>query len=237
MEAATLARPLPHFDYMPTIGCEPSHRQGIMIGTRLRQLGQAAVPSRGRRPSPPLPPLLMRLAPSGPLGSKNKNRLPSLGLAAAYPGATPLPEAVVSFVENRSSHSPSNEMKSVRRKSWPLLLEATQRAHLGGAQQVLTTEQGSHIMVPSMVFGGKEALRFASPHNDPLVVEMKIASAIVRRILINTGSSVDIITWDCLKKLTNPGHDIIPLGHPIIGFGGQEGNPDRHDSPPSMLWR
>ncbi|KAJ8446925.1 hypothetical protein Cgig2_016467 [Carnegiea gigantea] len=62
-----------------------------------------------------------------------------------------------------------------------------------------------------MVFGGKKAPRFASSHNDPSVVEMKIASAIVRRILIDTGSSVDIITWDCLKKLTHPGHDIIPL--------------------------
>ncbi|KAJ8434600.1 hypothetical protein Cgig2_025026 [Carnegiea gigantea] len=53
---------------------------------------------------------------------------------------------------------------------------------------------------------------------------MKVASAIVRRMLIDTGSSVDIITWDCLKKLTYPRRDIIPLVHPILGFGGQEVN-------------
>ncbi|KAJ8427497.1 hypothetical protein Cgig2_028168 [Carnegiea gigantea] len=76
-----------------------------------------------------------------------------------------------------------------------------------------------------MVFSEKEALRFASPHNDPLVVEMKIASPIIHRILIDTGSSVDIITWDCLKKATHPGRDIIPLVHPILGFGGEEVNP------------
>ena len=76
-----------------------------------------------------------------------------------------------------------------------------------------------------MVFGGKEAPRFASPHNDPLVVEMKIASVIVRRILIDTGSSVDIITWDCLKKLTHPGRDSVPLVHPILGFSRKEVNP------------
>ncbi|KAJ8449180.1 hypothetical protein Cgig2_027182 [Carnegiea gigantea] len=78
------------------------------------------------------------------------------------------------------------------------------KAQLKSTQQLLTTEQGPRRMVPTMEFGGKEARRFASPHNDPLVVEMKIASAIVRRILIDTGSSVDIITWDCLKKLTYP---------------------------------
>ncbi|KAJ8444841.1 hypothetical protein Cgig2_008898 [Carnegiea gigantea] len=54
---------------------------------------------------------------------------------------------------------------------------------------------------------------------------MKVASAIVRRILLDTGSSMDIITWDCLKKLTYPGRDIIPLVHPILGFGGQHVNP------------
>ncbi|KAJ8428287.1 LOW QUALITY PROTEIN: hypothetical protein Cgig2_027419 [Carnegiea gigantea] len=74
-----------------------------------------------------------------------------------------------------------------------------------------------------MVFDGKKAWRFTSPHNDPLVVEMKIASAI--RILVDMGNSVEIITCDCLKKLTHPGRHIIPLVHPILGFGGQEVNP------------
>jgi len=76
-----------------------------------------------------------------------------------------------------------------------------------------------------MVFGEKESLKLASSHNDPLVIEIKIASAIVRRILIDTGGSIDIMTWDCMKKLGHPGRDIVPLVHPILGFGGQEVNP------------
>ena len=36
---------------------------------------------------------------------------------------------------------------------------------------------------------------------------------------------MDIIIWDCLKELMHPGHDIVPLVHPILGFGGQEVNP------------
>ncbi|KAJ8446910.1 hypothetical protein Cgig2_013211 [Carnegiea gigantea] len=61
-------------------------------------------------------------------------------------------------------------------------------------------------MVPTMVFDGKEAPHFPSPHNDPLVVEMKIAS-------------------DCLEKLTYLRRDIVPLVHPILDFSGQEVNP------------
>ncbi|KAJ8424731.1 hypothetical protein Cgig2_010031 [Carnegiea gigantea] len=121
----------------------------------------------------------------------------------------------VSFDESRSPHNPRRRMKSVRQKSWPLFLEAIWKAQLRGAQQVLTTKQGTRITVPTMVFGGKEAPRFTSLHNDPLLIEMKIAS----------GSFIDIITWDCLKKFTHLGRDIIPLVHPILGFGRQEVNP------------
>ncbi|KAJ8431099.1 hypothetical protein Cgig2_007515 [Carnegiea gigantea] len=49
---------------------------------------------------------------------------------------------------------------------------------------------------------------FTSLHNDPFVVEMKVASAIVRRILTVTKSS-----------------EIVPLVHSILGFKGQEVNP------------
>lgn len=75
------------------------------------------------------------------------------------------------------------------------------------------------------MFGGGKGLHFTFLHSDLLVVEMKVASAIVRRILIDTGSSVHTITWECLKKLKYLGREIVPLVHPILGFGGQELNP------------
>ncbi|KAJ8425244.1 LOW QUALITY PROTEIN: hypothetical protein Cgig2_015851 [Carnegiea gigantea] len=90
---------------------------------------------------------------------------------------------------------------------------------------VLMAEQGSRVIIPKMVFGGGEDTLFTSLQNDPLVVKMKVASAIARRILIDTASSVDIITWDCLKKLKYLRREIIPLVHPVLGFRGQEVNP------------
>jgi len=50
------------------------------------------------------------------------------------------------------------------------MTQFTWKAQLRGAQQVLTAEQGTCMIVPTMVFGGREASRFTSPHNDPLVV-------------------------------------------------------------------
>ncbi|KAJ8430366.1 hypothetical protein Cgig2_007596 [Carnegiea gigantea] len=90
------------------------------------------------------------------------------------------------------------------------------------SQEVLTAER---ITMPTMMFGGEQGLCFTSSYNNPLAVEMKVASAIVWGILINMGSLADIITWDYLKKLTNLGRGIVPLVHPILGFGGLEVNP------------
>jgi len=53
------------------------------------------------------------------------------------------------------------------------------KAQLRGAQQVLTVEEGSRVTVPTMVFGGGDNPHFTSPHNDPLVVEITVASTIV----------------------------------------------------------
>ncbi|KAJ8437661.1 hypothetical protein Cgig2_028599 [Carnegiea gigantea] len=62
------------------------------------------------------------------------------------------------------------------------MTQSAWKAQLRSAQQVLTTDQGPCIMVPTMVFDRKEAPRFASPHNDPLVIEITIASAIWQEV-------------------------------------------------------
>jgi len=54
---------------------------------------------------------------------------------------------------------------------------------------------------------------------------MKVPSVMARLILIDIGNSVDIITWDCLRKLKYQGREIVPLVNPILGFRGQEVNP------------
>ncbi|KAJ8433839.1 LOW QUALITY PROTEIN: hypothetical protein Cgig2_028156 [Carnegiea gigantea] len=41
-------------------------------------------------------------------------------------------------------------------------------------------------------------------------MEMTVASAIIRRIIIETKSSVDVITWDCLTELKYRGTKFIP---------------------------
>src|SRR4029079_1652889 len=57
------------------------------------------------------------------------------------------------------------------------------------------------------------------PHEDPLVIEVKILDTNVPKVLVDTGSSADIISWECIKKLKVES-SVIPLITPVSGFGG-----------------
>ncbi|KAJ8419791.1 hypothetical protein Cgig2_030421 [Carnegiea gigantea] len=93
-------------------------------------------------------------------------------------------------------------------------------AQLRGAQQVLTAKQGPRVTVPTMVFGGKEAPRFVSPHNDPLVFEMKITQSPEGSWKLCRHHHLGL-----LKEAKAPGARHCPSGALILGFGGQEVNP------------
>ncbi|XP_048493937.1 uncharacterized protein LOC125494423 [Beta vulgaris subsp. vulgaris] len=84
------------------------------------------------------------------------------------------------------------------------------KAHLQNLKhQVLEVKPGRSDC-PIMTFG--ESSRPVSvPHDDPLVIELKVANSRVRRVLVDSGSSADIITLECLKKLKYSEKDVTPL--------------------------
>ncbi|KAJ8433991.1 LOW QUALITY PROTEIN: hypothetical protein Cgig2_012684 [Carnegiea gigantea] len=251
MEAANSSRPLPDVDYIPTHGGEPSHRLERIPSPRYtererevswsdrsgrpytEQLGRcaaarpSAAPRRGQRPNQQLLPHPMEPISGRLPGSRSKSRIPSLGdRYQSGHATTECPELKKALYELPDKGQIDRFLK--RGPRWGpygrdnlVSLESSAQKCTAGAYHGARTS----VTVPTMVFGGKEAPRFASPLNNPLVIEMKIASTIMWRFLIDTGSSVDIITWDCVNKLTHPGRDIVPLVYPILGFVVQEVNP------------
>ncbi|KAJ8437287.1 hypothetical protein Cgig2_006391 [Carnegiea gigantea] len=205
VEAANSARPLPYFDYMPTTGCEPSHRDAPVASHRHSKGAphvEKTTPDDFGIETP-------QCLENGHTTTKCQELGKALHELADKGQIDCLLKRGPCFL--RKEHEPTRP-------------ELRWEAQLRGAQQVLMAEQGSRVTVPTMVFEGGRPILYLQ-HSDPLVVEMKVAITIVWRILINTGSLVDIVTWDCLKKLTYQGREIVPLVHPILGFGGQEVNP------------
>ncbi|XP_057538025.1 uncharacterized protein LOC130815553 [Amaranthus tricolor] len=60
------------------------------------------------------------------------------------------------------------------------------------------------------------------PHTDALVVTIKIGQMMVRRVLVNTGSTTDLITIECLRQMKFEENHLQPLDKPLIGFGGNQ---------------
>ncbi|XP_024007921.1 uncharacterized protein LOC112083930 [Eutrema salsugineum] len=58
------------------------------------------------------------------------------------------------------------------------------------------------------------------PHNDPLVIELWVADCEVSRILVDTGSSVDLIFKETLDKMDLANHHLKSSVKPLTGFNG-----------------
>ncbi|XP_056688225.1 uncharacterized protein [Spinacia oleracea] len=75
--------------------------------------------------------------------------------------------------------------------------------------------------LPSVEISKDDYRRAAAPYDDdPLVIEIKVANLKVKRVLVDTGSSSDIISLQCLRKLRHNPEDIEKVCGPLVGFGG-----------------
>jgi len=72
----------------------------------------------------------------------------------------------------------------------------------------MNIEQGVPVTIPIETFSKSKGCPIMAPFDDPVVIELKVARALVRRILIDIRNSTDIITWECLQKLKYPSRDI-----------------------------
>ncbi|KAI3821624.1 hypothetical protein L1987_09193 [Smallanthus sonchifolius] len=59
------------------------------------------------------------------------------------------------------------------------------------------------------------------PHHDGLVITLYIANHFIRKILIDGGSSVNIIRHEVLKKMGIPDSEIISKSSVLVGFSGE----------------
>ena len=73
----------------------------------------------------------------------------------------------------------------------------------------------------SMFFTSQEAARVLHPHNDAIVVSAPVANNLVRRILLDNGSSTDIIFRSALDRMKLSGMRPTPISTPLFGFSGE----------------
>jgi len=75
------------------------------------------------------------------------------------------------------------------------------KAQIRQLSQVMVAMELKPLVGPMVIFGPEDMHPLQAQQNDPLLVQLKIATAIVQRILEDIGSSVNIFTLECFKKL------------------------------------
>jgi hypothetical protein len=63
-----------------------------------------------------------------------------------------------------------------------------------------------------------DAEGISMPRDDPLVVTMTVANHTIHRILIDNGSSADILYWSVIQQMGINQDMIKPFGSPFVGF-------------------
>ncbi|XP_059658689.1 uncharacterized protein LOC132305020 [Cornus florida] len=74
----------------------------------------------------------------------------------------------------------------------------------------------------SIKFDKTDLLRVQIPHEDPLVVSLTITECLVRRVLIDPGSSANVMPRVTFDRLEIEPEKLKPTGNPLLGFDGKQ---------------
>ncbi|XP_028085807.1 uncharacterized protein LOC114286797 [Camellia sinensis] len=84
-----------------------------------------------------------------------------------------------------------------------------------------TVKKGKTDEKDVLTFSSKDLDKIQMPHNDALVVTLRVKNFDIKRILIDQGSSVEIMYYDAFKQMKLEEKDLAPATSPLVGFNSQ----------------
>jgi hypothetical protein len=73
----------------------------------------------------------------------------------------------------------------------------------------------------SITFTEEDFRLKSTNHNDTMVIEVNIVGWVIGKILVDNGSSTDILFLKTFEKMNLTQHMLHPLEYPLPGFGGK----------------
>jgi len=73
---------------------------------------------------------------------------------------------------------------------------------------------------PRIGFSEEDARRLHHPHDDALVVNLKVEDYNMHWVLVDNGSSVDILYYPAFQQMRIDREQLISTNAPLVGFGG-----------------
>ena len=76
-----------------------------------------------------------------------------------------------------------------------------------------------------ITFTNEDAERIHHPHDDAIVITLLIADYTTRRVLVDNGSSADILYYPTFQQMRIGRDQLRPRNSPLVGFGGMNVQP------------
>lgn len=93
-----------------------------------------------------------------------------------------------------------------------------------GYVNTISGGQFSREAVP-IIFTEQDLEKVDIPHTNPLIIKLRIGNNLVSRVLIDGGSSSDILFWDTFRMMGLKKEEILPIKTSLHAFNGAEVKP------------
>ena len=103
------------------------------------------------------------------------------------------------------------------KKARKTYLRMVQNVQLTGVMLKVARREG-----PIIEFLEEDARRLHHPHDDALVIRLWVEDYNMHRVLINNGSSVDILYYPAFQQMRIDRERLIPTNAPFVGFKGSQ---------------
>ena len=101
------------------------------------------------------------------------------------------------------------------KKARKTYLRMVQNVQLTGSVRKIARRES-----PIIGFSEEDAQRLHHPHNDALVVSIRVGDYNMHKVLADNGSSADILYYLAFQQMGIGKERLIPTNAPLVGFGG-----------------
>ena len=108
----------------------------------------------------------------------------------------------------------STGQSSRSRKTYLKVLQNVQLS--GRSPKTRTTDE------QAITFTNEDAARIHHPHDDAIVITLLITDYTTRRVLVDNGSSANILYYPAIQQMNLRRDQLRPVYSPLVGFGGMK---------------
>ncbi|KAK2999168.1 hypothetical protein RJ639_022612 [Escallonia herrerae] len=105
-----------------------------------------------------------------------------------------------------------------RQQTPPAMEEREDREENAGTINTISGKIAAGGSSATITFFDDDSKDIKTPHDDPLVITIKAGNFDVKRVLIDNGSSVEILFHDAFKKMNIPTNRLRKMDTPLYGF-------------------